>query len=142
MASLGECAQRVGEHLAVGRRGESRLVQHQPFMRMIGTRSLAVSGQGFEEVADTEHADPLASTLRSRCGLVRSEPEESLRQGVVVRLQALADLLVILVGQPQAEARAEIVVAGEQIVKTVAFRAMSDQSGGDATLILRVAFRD
>ena len=67
---------------------------------------------------------------------------ELARQCLVIDLKLLADRRVILIRKPQAEARAEIVVLRIRIIESVAFRAMTHQTGGDTPGILRILRRN
>ena len=60
-----------------------------------------------------------------------SKTMELLGQRIVVGLQLRAESCIVLIGQPQAHPGAEIMVTAQLIVKAIAFRAMTDESGGD-----------
>ena len=109
--------------------------------------SLAVTGDAFEEIADTEHAVPACGPLRSRRGGgERCAKRNMLRpprggDALVIPLQRFADGGVILIREPQAEACPEIMVTRIRVIESETFRTVSDQSGGDTTRIPGVAFQ-
>ena len=116
-------------------------------MRRILRGSLAVTGDAFEEIANTEHAVPACGPLRSRsgggvgCARCRMFRSPCGGDALVIPLQRFADGGVILIREPQAEARSEIMIARIRIIESETFRTVSDQSGGDTTRIPGVAFQ-
>ncbi len=126
LAHVAERSQGIGENTAIRGSGKRRFIQGDPQARVGGSRGHP--GDGFKEFADPEHSHALARMVGFHTG---SKTMELLGQRIVVGLQLRAESCIVLIGQPQAHARAEIMVTAQFIVEAIAFRAMADESGGD-----------
>ena len=142
LAGAEELAKRIGEHLAVGGGRKRGLAEHQPLMGAAVAGRPAISGDRGEEVPDGEHAVAAVCSLSPGGRFARAVSHEGLGKRLVVVLQLPADRRIVLIGEPQAESRAEIMVLRQLVVEAVAFRSVADQSCRYASPVLRVTLFD
>ena len=121
-----EFTQAVLKHLAAGAGGEEVLLYAHPFhgrLRRAGAADvIAVKVRGAHD----------ARALRALAAVQPREAKEFPGQLAVGRLKLFAVALEVLVREPDAEAGAEVVVAGDLVVQAQALRALAGEAGGGA----------
>ena len=126
----GKLPELVAPDLAVHGLGQRPGGQAHPLLPAL--RRAGRAGIAAVKIADALHAHAAAAERAALARPLRAERTVSSRQ-------RHADLQVVLVGQPQAEALLEVVVARERVVIAEALRAAAREPHGDAPLIVREA---
>ena len=135
LPQAGERPGSIGKHCAADGGGQIFLRNAEPLCG--GLRRLIGAEEHTVKVRDGEHSHPLPGIKAFPPG---GNPKEAARQGIVSRLYGRSRCAEVLRCQPQAEARAVIMVGGQFIVVAEALRPEARKARRDPGRIFRELF--